>query len=187
MHQAPKVQKRVDDEMTDTQLLEAITAGDQSAMTTLFDRYGALAFHTALAVLEDPVQAEDAVHQVFLTIWRQPAGFSSRNGSLASWLVISVRNRALDLKRRATRLELLENLLVAEPRNMGRTLEEPELIERLKHTAKSLSPELEAALPAAFFKGLSMTEVANRSQLSPESLKSGLCSAVNAFRKVLES
>lgn len=173
--------------MTDTQLLEAITAGDQTAMTTLFDRYGTLAYLTALAVLEDSGQAEEAVHQIFLTIWRQPAGFSSRNGSLASWLVIAVRNRALDIRRRTGRQELLENLLVAEPRNMGRTVEDDSLVQRIQASSSLLSQTQKDTLTLAFFKGLNTAEIAGRSQSTPESVKASLCSAVGTIRKALEA
>jgi RNA polymerase sigma-70 factor, ECF subfamily len=156
-------------------------------MATLYDRYGKLAWNTAFAVLQDTAQAEEAVQQVFLSIWRQPSGFSARNGSLASWLVISSRNRALDIRRRSTRQELLQNLIVTEPRNMGRTAEDPALLAKAANVAATFSPEQTQALSAAFFSGLSLAQLAESCNFTPDAVKATLSSAVTSLRKALEA
>jgi RNA polymerase sigma factor (sigma-70 family) len=84
---------------TDAEVAAALAAGDQSALAELYDRYGGLAYSVALRVLDDPGRAEDAVQDAFLGVWRGASGFDATRGSLRSWLVASVRNRAIDMLR----------------------------------------------------------------------------------------
>ena len=84
---------------SDTELAAALAAGDQSALAELYDRYGGLAYSVALRVLGDPGRAEDVVQDAFLKVWRGASGFDATRGTLRSWLVAAVRNRAVDLLR----------------------------------------------------------------------------------------
>lgn len=76
-----------------------MAARDTSALAELYDRYGALAYGVALRVLGDPGRAEDAVQESFLKLWQAASGFDPGRGSLRTWLIASVRNRAIDLLR----------------------------------------------------------------------------------------
>ena len=116
--------------MDDTGVLEAIAARDQGAMATLFDRYSRLVYTIALRVLREPALAEDVMQEVLLQVWRQPGGFVSQRGSLGSWLAVVARNRSIDVIRRRAKLDPLENLVVAEPRNFSRTVEDNHLMNR---------------------------------------------------------
>jgi RNA polymerase sigma-70 factor (ECF subfamily) len=54
-------------------------------------------------MLLDPSDAEDVVHDVFVTFFRRPGCFDPERGSSRAWLLTVVRNRSLDrLRRRAT-------------------------------------------------------------------------------------
>src|ERR1700694_289049 len=56
----------------------------------------------ASRLLYDRSEAEDVVHDVFLTLWRRPNCFDPRRGTGRAWLLTVVRNRSLDhLRRRA--------------------------------------------------------------------------------------
>ena len=55
-----------------------------------------LAYSVALRVVGDPSVAEDVVQESFLSVWRQAATFDRGRGSLRTWLLTVVRNRAID-------------------------------------------------------------------------------------------
>ena len=76
-----------------------MAARDPAALGELFDRYGALAYGVALRVLGDPGRAEDAVQDAFLKLWHAASSFDAGRGSLRTWLVTAVRNRAIDQLR----------------------------------------------------------------------------------------
>ena len=84
----------------DRQLIERIATGDDEAFAELYDRFGARAHRVALAVSRDDGRAEDAVQEAFISVWRSPGLYRSARGTVASWVLTVVRNRAIDLSRR---------------------------------------------------------------------------------------
>src|SRR6266508_2284925 len=84
---------------SDELILAAIQQRDPEAVGKLYDRYGRLAFSLALRVLGDEGAAEDVVQEAFLNVWRQAARFDVARGSVRTWLLTIVRNRAIDRRR----------------------------------------------------------------------------------------
>src|SRR5207302_9311818 len=84
---------------TDSELAPALAAGDQSALAELYDRYGGVAYSVAMRVVGDPGRAEDVVQEAFLKVWRGASGYDSTRGTHRTWLVVLVRNRAVDMLR----------------------------------------------------------------------------------------
>jgi len=66
----------------DAALIARIRSGEQDAMAELYDRYAALVYSVALRVLADTGAAEDVLQEVFMQLWRHPASFDARRGSL---------------------------------------------------------------------------------------------------------
>src|SRR5436189_1684434 len=93
----------------DGQLVRAATAGDATAFTGLYERYGRMV-HGLLLARVGRDEVEDLVQDVFLTAWRRlqdlrdPAAFGG-------WIAMIARNRATDFHRRsADFVELPDNL-----------------------------------------------------------------------------
>src|ERR1700674_6085009 len=85
--------------LADPDLVAQLAAGSQEALAELYDRYGRLAYSVALPVLGDPGRAEDVVQEAFLRIWNHAGSFDVSRGSLRTWLLTAVRNRAVDYLR----------------------------------------------------------------------------------------
>jgi RNA polymerase sigma-70 factor, ECF subfamily len=58
-----------------------------------------LAFSAAYRVLADVAAAEDVVQDVFVVLWRDPSKFDPRRGSLAGFVAMMARSRAIDRVR----------------------------------------------------------------------------------------
>jgi RNA polymerase sigma-70 factor, ECF subfamily len=69
---------------------------DSSWFETLVDEHSAIAYTVALRVVGDPSIAEEVVQESFLSVWRQATSYDSARGSLRTWLLTVVRNRAID-------------------------------------------------------------------------------------------
>jgi RNA polymerase sigma-70 factor (ECF subfamily) len=61
--------------------------------------YTGLAYSVAVRVVTDPAVAEDVVQESFLSVWRQAASYNQERGSVRTWLLTVVRNRAIDRLR----------------------------------------------------------------------------------------
>src|SRR3954452_14023378 len=72
---------------------------DPAAFARVFCEHAATVHATALAVLRDPLRAEDVVQDVFLRLWRRPEAFDPARGDLAAFLRLMARSRAVDLWR----------------------------------------------------------------------------------------
>jgi len=77
----------------DHHMAAQLKRGDSTAIESLYDRYGRLAYGLAFRILNDRSAAEDAVQDAFLAVWRKAAGFDTSRGSLRNWLLSIVRNR----------------------------------------------------------------------------------------------
>src|SRR5258708_30458328 len=63
---------------------------------TLYSQHADSARALAGRLLFDRCEAEDVVHDVFLTLWRRPDRFDPARGTDRSWLLTVVRNPSLD-------------------------------------------------------------------------------------------
>src|SRR5437762_12539941 len=98
--------------LSDEALLAGLTFGDPEAGRTFVHRFERRVFGLALAVLRDPVLAEDVAQEAFLRAWRHGSSYDPRRGTVAAWMARITRNLAID----ALRLRRAE---VMDPRAMA--------------------------------------------------------------------
>jgi len=95
-----------------------VQSGDAQAFEAIFDRHGDAAFSLAYRMCSRRPMAEDVVQEAFLSLWRSGARYDRARGSVRSWVLGVVHNRAIDAFRR-------------EHSRDSRDLRESELAERL--------------------------------------------------------
>src|SRR6476646_12219371 len=99
-------------------LLARIRAGDESAMSELYDRYSGIVYGVALRVLGNTMAAEDVLQEVFLQLWRNPQAFDADRGRMAPWLAVIARNRAIDLLRKRPPEDDIDELPISTGANL---------------------------------------------------------------------
>jgi RNA polymerase sigma-70 factor (ECF subfamily) len=72
---------------------------DLATLEVLYDTYHRLAIGLAFRILGDMPEAEDAVQEAFLAVWRALDRYDPERGSQRTWLLSIVRNRSLDALR----------------------------------------------------------------------------------------
>ncbi len=82
-------------------LLPRVAAGDATATRELIEAYGDLVW--SLARRFDPSEAEDAVQEVFLDLWKTADRFDPERGSESTFIAMVTRRRLIDRQRRAKR------------------------------------------------------------------------------------
>ncbi len=93
----------------DSALVERIMAGEEDALSALYDRYAGMLFAMLVRILKDTSAAEEVLQDLFLQLWRGASRFDAGRGSLPAWLLVIGRNRALSRLRRPERREILED------------------------------------------------------------------------------
>lgn len=148
----------------DADLGRRMAARDQSALAELYDRYGSLAYAVAMRVLGDSGRAEDVVQEAFLNLWRGAAGFDPTRGSLRTWLIASVRNRAIDQLRGRSLRERRELALQPDVESRGDPPDEAAAAAQERIAVRSALAELpdeqRQAVLLAYFGGFTQPEIA---------------------------
>jgi RNA polymerase sigma-70 factor, ECF subfamily len=157
----------------DHDLMGRAAQGDQQAIGTLYDRYGGVLYAVAYRVVGQRADAEDVVIEAFAQAWRDATRFEATRGSVAGWLTMIARSRALDVVRARSRRDRITATAAADqPQRspaMGDWRVDPsdsyDHAERRRqvHAAlQTLSLPQRQAIELAFFEGLSQSEIAER-------------------------
>ena len=154
----------------DRELMARAAAADERAMTELYDRYGTLVYTVAYRIVGQRADAEEVVVDAFTQAWREAARFEAERGSVAAWLTMIARSRALDLVRGRGRRERLAADAAAgtgggsgEPdAPAGDRAEDDERRWVVRLALEGLSAPQRQAIELAFFEGLSQSEIAER-------------------------
>lgn len=171
-------QKREMSQLSDPQLATALAGGDIDAMEVLYVRYGSLAYSLAVRILGDPARAEDAVQDAFVRIWKGAPSFDAARGSLRSWLLAVVRNRAVDYLRGSSAHEREELELLVEIRAQGEGSdpwrEVSQSLERqaVRDALGMLPVEQRQVLQSAYYGGYSQQEIARMVKVPLGTIKS---------------
>jgi len=86
----------------DGELLGAIAAGSQSALSDFYRRYQARVYSFALQRLGNPADAAEVLNEVMLEVWRSAGSFEGR-ARVTTWLLGIASHKSIDLLRKRGR------------------------------------------------------------------------------------
>src|SRR6516165_4352799 len=79
-----------------TAALAATGRGDRDALQTIYRLTAAKLFAVCMRILDERGEAEDALQEVYMTVWRTAGTFDPALSSPMTWLIAIARNRAID-------------------------------------------------------------------------------------------
>lgn len=174
-------------------LLVSIRHGERAAMTRFYDATAPRAFSIARAILGQAEDAEEAVLDAYMQIWRTADSYSSSRGSPIGWLTTIVRSRALDrLRRRAARPEqevstlpepACESLEARPDRLMDLLTEGTSLHEAMG----GLSQVQRHVIALSYLRDFTHAEIAERLGLPIGTIKSHSHRAIKALRIAIDA
>ncbi len=170
------------DATDDMRLVARIRAGDQSAMSELYDRYSSVVYGVALRVLQDAAGAEDVLQDIFLQLWRKPEAFDSSRGSLAAWLAVIARHRAIDRLRQRRPETDIEEVVIAGGADLRDETERSLVIEKVRAVMGEMNEDQRKALELAYFQGLTHTEIAEQTGEPLGTIKTRIRSGLQFLR-----
>jgi len=174
----------------DARLADRIRSGETQALGELYDRYGGTALATALRVVGSREEAEDVVHDAFVTLWRKIDRFDAQRGSLRAWLMTVVRNRGID-RIRARRSTV--DIEAADERSLLRTGPNPTWdavvtrisVNELREALATLPEEQRRSVELAYFEGYTYREVATLTGVPPGTANGRMRLALAKLRDAL--
>lgn len=163
-------------------LVARIRAGDQQAMSELYDRYAKVVYAVALRVLQDAAAAEDILQDVFLQLWRNPDAFDASRGSLPAWLAVISRHRSIDRLRKRRPETDIEDCVIAGGPDLREEAERTLVIEKVRSVLGEMNPDQRKVLELAFFQGLTHTEIADKTGEPLGTIKTRIRSGLRQLR-----
>lgn len=140
---------------------------DVTALVALYDRHAAAAYGLACRIVRNSADAEDVVQEAFLQAWQQASRFDARRASVAGWLMMITRSRALDRVRRTSgrtrreeSLASVEGLCAGSEWATDGALIRDEDGRAVRHVFEALPAIQRIALELAFYEGLTHAEIA---------------------------
>ena len=153
--------------LADEDLMTLVDGKDPLAFEVFYERHGAPAYSLAQRIVGNAQLAEDVTQEAFLSIWRSQAGYDPARGSVRSWSLGIVRNRAIDALRRAStpapRLDL-DDEVTLESQSAGELTDAEairrETARRVRGALRRLPQEQSQVIQLAYFGGFSHSEIA---------------------------
>ena len=164
-------------ELADEELMQRVKDGEARAFEVVFDRHGGIAYSLAYRMCGRASLAEDVVQEAFLSLWRHSARYDSLRGSVRTWILTSVRNRAIDALRRGAvshHRDIDEEQIAGSVASSDST--ESEVVRRdeasvVRGLLGRLPSEQRQVIELAYFSGFTHTEIADMLNLPVGTVK----------------
>jgi len=161
----------------------------RTSFAELFEYFAPRLKSYMLQLGSDPSQAEELAQEVMVTVWRKAEQFDPDKASVSTWIFRIARNRRIDAHRRTRRPELDPDepmLRPPDPETPDATLNRSQLEDIVREQLETLPVEQLELLKAAFYQGLSHSEIAKAFNLPLGTVKSRIRLAFNRLRGQLE-
>ncbi|MGH9946629.1 MAG: RNA polymerase sigma factor [Pyrinomonadaceae bacterium] len=145
-------------------ILQRIAEGDQNAVQDCLKNYGGLVWSLARRMLRNQDEAEDAVQEIFVDIWKNAGKFDPEQASETTFVAMIARRRLIDRIRFTQRRISAESIdeMIAEPADGN--AENAEMLVEGREAFRALNelrPEQRQVLQLSIIHGLSHQEIAD--------------------------
>jgi RNA polymerase sigma-70 factor (ECF subfamily) len=177
--------------LADEDLMSLVRDGEPRALEVIFDRHGGPAFSLAYRMCGRRPMAEDIVQEAFLSLWRSSARYDRARGSVRSWVLSVVHNRAIDTFRHH---EVSAGRDLADDAEAGRLeaaertdseVERRDEASQIRAAVETLPTEQRQVIELAYFGGFTHSEIAQMLELPSGTVKGRMRLALTKLRIAL--
>lgn len=172
-----------------TLLLARVSQGDRNAFSDLYQRTAAKLYGICLRLLGNDAEAQEALQETYVTVWRKADRFDAKKASPVTWLAVVARNITVDrLRRRGSEsVELEEAADVHDDAPSAyNLLAEAQDAARLYHCLNELEERTQAMIRSAFLDGVTYPQLAARESVPLGTVKSLIRRGLQRLRGCLE-
>jgi RNA polymerase sigma-70 factor, ECF subfamily len=178
---------------TDEELIAELIEGESDALTVLFERHSALVFRIARRVLRNDAEAEDAVQQVFLDVFRSAEQFDPVKGPFKSWLLQFAYHRSFNSRRglRARAYYDSDNIEDVLPQELLDGANHPfpiassDVAILVDQVLKLVQPRQRRAIELAYYEGLTAEQTSEVTGESVRVVRHNIYRGLETLRSVL--
>jgi len=176
----------------DAELVRNIVARRSEALSRLYDKYSGMLLGLAHKILGERPDAEEVLQEAFLQVWNQAERYDRARSSVSTWLVLITRSRSIDRLRSR---KVKERTLTAAQKERPRLHTSPEGVRdvltlerghRLKEELGKLPKEQRSVLEMAFYRGMTQSEIAEKTSIPLGTVKTRTLLAMKKLRKALQ-
>jgi RNA polymerase sigma-70 factor (ECF subfamily) len=167
-------------------ILNRIASGDKSAVEACLDTYGGLVWSLARRMC--PNDAEDAVQEIFIDIWKNAARFDAALASETTFVAMIARRRLIDRIRKVTRqpnIDSFEDILVEPSESSDRKIQIGVEARQAAEALKELRSEQRQILHLSIIQGFSHQEIADALEMPLGTVKTHARRGLLRVREIL--
>jgi len=173
-------------------LIMRVAAGDQLAMTSLYDTSNRVLFGLLLRILKEHALAEEVLLDVYMQVWRQAASYDELRGSPMAWMLTIARSRAIDRLRSGRQELLLRDSFEGFEENAKSEIDVEETAAiaevqlRVRDALETLPAEQREVIEMAYYGGLSHSEIALQLEQPLGTVKTRIRLGLMKLRDILQ-
>jgi RNA polymerase sigma-70 factor (family 1) len=171
--------------LTDEQLTALVKNGDAQAFAEIYNRYAESLAGFAASKLYSLDDARDILHDMFVKLWENREQLYVTS-TLQSYLFAIIRHRIIDkIRKNITREEyasMAQSLTAVYDAAIDKQVEAKELKQTIDNSLDQLSPRVKEIYKLSREEGLSNHEIAERLNLSEQTVKNQLSAALKHLR-----
>jgi RNA polymerase sigma-70 factor (ECF subfamily) len=168
---------------TEKELARRLITGDIAAFNEIYERNFHPVYCNALKIIREVSLAEDALQEVFITLWEKRATIDPEK-SLAGWLFIICYHQSVNILRKKLRESLLyEKLQQPEEYSMEEEIKYGTQRKILENALSSLSPQRRRVFELCKLEGKTYEETAIELRISKYTVKEYLSGAIAAIKE----
>ena len=161
----------------------------RAAFSDVFEHFAPRVKSYLIRLGSDASSAEEIMQEVMLNVWRKAEQYDRRQASVSTWIFRIARNRRIDSLRRTNKPDLDAKDPMLQPAEVEQpdiTVNRAQLEVRVREVIETLPKEQLVLLKAAFYEGLSHSEIAKNFGLPLGTVKSRIRLAFMRLRGTLE-
>jgi len=173
----------------DLDLMRRVASNDEGAIGELYDRFGSLVFRMAYQSMPTRAEAEDAVQEIFVRLWKTASRYDDGRSALVTWVMLIARRHLVDkLRRNRARLKAssLDGPTAVMPAAVEAGTSRLDTDERMKILLKRIEslPELQrTVVTRAYLGGQTLRQIGEELNTPLGTIKSALSRALVRLRE----
>ncbi len=170
----------------DVETISALKEGNQTALASLYDKYGGALYGAVLRIVQSEEKAEEIVQEAFLKIWKNASSFDENKGKFFTWALNIARNTAIDYVRSSDfrssqKTDSFDFLVYSQNHPSEETATEHI---GLREIVDKLDEKYRTVIDLAYFQGYTQSEIEEEMNIPIGTVKTRMRLAIRELRKI---